>query len=87
VRRGDPRQAVVGGSGGGGGVLPRPWGCMHSGEGWIVRVRVKRHAWTIYTKASREQALAILRREASGPLSALDKLAWVPWRIPLWSDR
>jgi hypothetical protein len=50
-------------------------------------VRVKRHAWTIYTKASREQALAILRREASGPLSALDKLAWVPWRIPLWSDR
>jgi hypothetical protein len=83
VRRGDPRQAVVDGSGGFGGVLPR----LHAlGEGWI-RVRVKLHVWTVYRKASREQALAISRREASGPLLALDKLVWVPRRIPLWTDR
>jgi hypothetical protein len=68
VRRGDPRQAVVGGSGGFGGALPR----LHAlGEGWI-RVGVKRHVWTVYRKASREQALAILRRETSDPLLALN---------------
>jgi len=61
--------------------------CMHSAKGWI-RVRVKQHVWTVDSKASREQALAILRREATGPLLALDKLVWVvPSRIPLWSDR
>jgi hypothetical protein len=83
VRRGDPRQAVVGGSGGFGGVLPR----LHA-LGERVDSRVKQHVWTVDSKASREQALAILRREASGPLLALDKLVWVvPSRIPLWSDR
>jgi hypothetical protein len=77
VRRGDPRQAVVGGSGGFGGALPR----LHAlGEGWI-RVRVKRHVWTVYSKASREQALAILRKETGDSLLVLNKPVWVPRRI------
>lgn len=41
MRRGDPRQPVVGGFGGGGGVLPRPWG-LHALCEWWIRVRVKR---------------------------------------------